>query len=327
MCCIEIIIDINYTYNSAEDMEALYTIGAAARQTGLSVHVLRAWERRYGVVEPVRAEGGGRLYTEEDVGRLQLLGRLAERGHGIGRIAKLSSDELRGLLASAPTEGLGEASAGIAAFVEEEEALLSAVEALLAMDGERMRGTLMRAALKLRSRDFVDRVMVPLLRQAGDLWSGERICPAHEHVLSVEVSRVLGWLAASIPVPAGARSAIAATPVGQRHEFGAYLASIVAGEEGWRVTYLGPDLPASDIGTAYKMKGAEVALISVVHEQRFGAIQAELKELRKAIGRGGRILVGGAGVAGRGVEIERAGGTLVEDLDALRTALRRQEGE
>ena len=74
--------------------EPSYRIGAVCRMTGISQHVLRVWEKRYGVVEPLRSETGRRLYREGDINRLSLLKALVDRGHAIGSIADLDDDEL-----------------------------------------------------------------------------------------------------------------------------------------------------------------------------------------------------------------------------------------
>ena len=71
--------------------ETRYRIGAVCRLTGLSQHVLRVWEKRYGVVEPMRSETQRRLYSELDVNRLTLLKTLVDRGQAIGSIANLDT--------------------------------------------------------------------------------------------------------------------------------------------------------------------------------------------------------------------------------------------
>lgn len=75
-------------------MEGKYQIGAVCNRTGLSHHVLRVWEKRYGVVTPKRQSNRRRLYSEDDVVKLSLLKALVDRGHSIGSIAGLSGDEL-----------------------------------------------------------------------------------------------------------------------------------------------------------------------------------------------------------------------------------------
>src|SRR5512143_2420604 len=79
-----------------------HPIRVVAQRTGLSGHVLRAWERRYHVVEPTRSEGGQRLYSEADIERLLLLRRLTEAGGAISQLAHLPSSELRRLAEAVP---------------------------------------------------------------------------------------------------------------------------------------------------------------------------------------------------------------------------------
>jgi len=97
--------------NDSERQAAVYRIGAVAQLTGLPANTIRTWERRHGAVEPRRTEGGGRLYRDADVERLQLLKALCDRGESISAIARLSTDELVARLQSpagprAPRSGL-----------------------------------------------------------------------------------------------------------------------------------------------------------------------------------------------------------------------------
>jgi DNA-binding transcriptional MerR regulator len=80
--------------SSAPADEPRYRIGAVCRLTGISQHVLRVWEKRYAVVEPLRSETDRRLYRESDIDRLSLLKALVDRGQAIGSIADLDNDAL-----------------------------------------------------------------------------------------------------------------------------------------------------------------------------------------------------------------------------------------
>ncbi len=77
-----------------------YRIGDVARFVGVSTHALRAWERRYGTVEPHRTPGGSRLYDAAQIDRLKTLKQLTDFGHSIGEVARLSLEELKRLLAA-----------------------------------------------------------------------------------------------------------------------------------------------------------------------------------------------------------------------------------
>ncbi len=90
----------------AKTAEATYRIGAVSRLTGIPAETLRVWERRYGVVEPGRAEGRFRLYTRDDIGRLALIKQLVDAGNAIGSVANLSLDQLQERLETYGSRGL-----------------------------------------------------------------------------------------------------------------------------------------------------------------------------------------------------------------------------
>lgn len=77
-----------------------YRIGDVARYVGVSTHALRAWERRYGTVEPQRTPGGSRRYDASQIERLKTLKQLTDYGHSIGEVARLSLEELKRLLSA-----------------------------------------------------------------------------------------------------------------------------------------------------------------------------------------------------------------------------------
>jgi len=89
---------IDLLADSASANTRCYRIGDVARYVGVSTHALRAWERRYGTVEPQRTPGGSRLYDAAQIDRLKTLKDLTDYGHSIGEVAKLSLAELKRLL-------------------------------------------------------------------------------------------------------------------------------------------------------------------------------------------------------------------------------------
>jgi MerR family transcriptional regulator, light-induced transcriptional regulator len=307
--------------NRMSDTQPQYPIGTVARRTGLSTHVLRAWERRYGVVTPTRSPGGTRLYSNADILRLRLLRRVTEGGYGISHAAKLSTDELLGLVQEEAEEA-NEAEPSAERLVDADSYVVPALRAIEAMDGPRIHASLMRAAVSLGARDFMTLVAIPLLHRIGDLWVDGLLCPAHEHLFSVQLRRVLAWLLESLPVPSNAPGLVATTPSGQWHEMGAMLASVVSAGEGWRVTYLGPDLPARDIATAAEVTRASVVLLSVVGGMDEGVLLPQVADLREALPEEILVLVGGRGAEAHGEALAAAGATWLPSLDGLSSMLR-----
>jgi DNA-binding transcriptional MerR regulator/methylmalonyl-CoA mutase cobalamin-binding subunit len=297
---------------------ARISIGTVVRRTGLSAHVLRAWERRYGVVKPKRTDGGLRLYSHDDVLRLQLLKKLTEQGHAIGQVARLSSADLISMLKEEAIET--SIASSQAQPTEAGRYVAATIDALQALDGPRIYQTLMRAVVTLKSREFTRDVIAPLLSRVGDMWSEATICPVHEHILSVNLRRVLAWMIDSVPVDEGAPVIVCTTPSHQRHELGAMLAGIAATEEGWRVAYLGPDLPAEDIAIGAKVTGASVVAVSIVYVRDKETVRKEIKSLKSRLPKNVMLVAGGAGT--RNAELDKLGAIVLQDADELRSLLR-----
>jgi MerR family transcriptional regulator, light-induced transcriptional regulator len=307
--------------------EPRHPMRVVVQRTGLSTHVLRAWERRHGAVSPGRTEGGQRLYSDADVGRLQLLRRVTEAGRPIGLVAQLATPELARLAGEdalggrssselvVGVEGVSDgsgtgpwAAAGRTAL--HLEACLAAAEAL---DGRGLRFELMRAVVHLDVASAVDGVVASLLERVGDLWAEGRLRPAQEHVVSAAVRQVLDWLLARYEPASGAPAVLVTTPAGELHEFGAMLAGVVAADAGWRVVYLGPSLPPEEVAMAAGQAGAQVVALSTLT----GSGVEDVEALAGLLPVGVMLVVGGRGTDGMSVPE----GVIVADLNGLRALL------
>jgi MerR family transcriptional regulator, light-induced transcriptional regulator len=305
---------------SDTDTAAWYAIGSVARKTGLSVHTLRAWERRYRVVTPQRSPGGTRLYSNADVARLRLLRRAVDRGHAIGQIAELAVDKLRDLLrepddVDPPGRQLPGQRPGDGSWLVQE--ILKAVEIL---DSSRIHALLMRAVVTLPVGRVLDEVILPVLREVGDRWAAGAICPANEHLLTVSVRRVLAWLTETVPVPLDAPTVIVTTPSGHWHELGSQIAGVVAAQTGWRVVYLGANLPAADIVRAVEITSAKRVLLGITLAEE-EVLMSELAALGDGLPEGVDVIVGGRGVEPYERRVKEMGIRLVPTYQALRKAM------
>lgn len=295
-------------------------IGAVARRTGLSVHVLRAWERRYKAVSPIRSAGGSRLYSQEDVDRLILLRRITEQGgFSIAQVAGHDSAALTALLASSSRPEQQQAGSELGTS-DAERHLKTTLDAIESLDGSRVYASLMRAVVGLSSREFVDELAVPLLHHVGDLWANDSISPVHERLLSVNMRRVLAWIIDSLPANVGSPTIVTTTPSHQHHELGAMLAGIVAAEEGWNVAYLGPDLPLDDVATAVRQTGASVAALSIVYTPHKGTCRPTIESLRALLPDDVSLVLGGSAATRDGMSAP--GITVLQDFASLRGFLR-----
>lgn len=266
-----------------------YSIRVVAERTGLSPHVIRVWEKRYGAVQPERTGSNRRRYSERELQRLLLLARAVAAGHPIGCIARLSDDRLRAL---ASPEGNGATATradfqpGTAcAFVGE---ALCRVETF---DEPGLRRVLNRALVTVGHRGFLCRVAAALIEEVGRQWREGTLTAAHEHFLSGVLRVFLGHFEPH--TPARAPRLVVATPSGQLHELGALLAAAAAAQVGWRPIQLGSNLPAAEIAGAALRTGARAVALSIVYPADDPLLPEELRRLRELLPEKTPILVGG----------------------------------
>jgi MerR family transcriptional regulator, light-induced transcriptional regulator len=304
-----------------------YPVRLVALRTGLTPHVLRAWERRYGVVAPTRTDGGQRLYSQHDIDRLSQLRRLTERGHAIGRLAPLELDELKRLDEETPQDtassALADARAGRSPVDGASDYAAAALRAARRLDAAELQGVLERAAVSLGVPEFLDGVVAPVLDDIGRGWRERAVSVAQEHLATVVFRGVLVWLLGVYEVKGAAPRLVVATPPGQVHEFGALMAAVSAAAEGWAVTYLGPDLPVADLVSAVAQTSARAVAISVVYVPDDRDVSAALREARAALPARVPLLLGGAAASAVRLDGEAAGLLVVDSLAELRVLLRR----
>jgi len=292
-------------------------IRLVSRRTGLSPHVIRVWEKRYGAVRPERTDTNRRLYSDDQVERLILLRDLTAKGHSIGRIAKLPTDELRQFAADLRLEAMGPRGSS----KDSGDHLERCVTAIKAFDAEALEATLKLAVTDLGLQGLLQRVVGPLAQLIGELWREGEISAAHEHFATVVIRTFLG---PSVRPFAGAEDAptlVVATPSGQLHELGALLVGAMGGNMGWRVTYLGPSLPAAEIAGAVRQNRARALALSLVYPEDDSRLEGELIRLRELLPAEVALLVGGRAMRAYQTVLNKIGARQLKDLAECCSAL------
>lgn len=284
-------------------------------RTGLSPDVLRAWERRYGVVAPGRSPGGQRWYTEADVQRLRLLARAVNNGRNIASIAHLEKDALLEVVRADEASALARTTPHPLAA---QPFLAEAMAAVEMLDGVALEHALRQATLRLSMDELLDGVVGPLVRATGDRWHAGTMSPAHEHLATAAVRRWLGWIADQYTPQGDAPAVLVTTPAGQWHELGAALVAATAAAAGWQVVYLGPNLPANVIAEAAVTRHVRLVALSIVFPEDDPFLDGELRALRAALPEATGIVIGGAATQAYRPSIDAIGATVVRDLPSLR---------
>ncbi|ANM30127.1 hypothetical protein ABI59_11905 [Acidobacteria bacterium Mor1] len=302
-----------------------HPIQVVVRRTGLTADVIRVWERRYNAVEPRRSDTNRRLYSDADVERLRLLRKATLSGRRIGDVAEYSDDELRQLTADdAEAEALAPRPAGKRNDVSVQSHHDACLAAVRALDGDGLQQALSNAAVTLATPVLLERLLMPLLREIGDLWREGTLRVAHEHLASAIVRSFLGALKnrgnAGVAAESGPE-VVVTTPAGQIHELGALMVAVTASLDGWRVTYLGPNLPAEEIAAAVRGRDCKALAMSVVYPADDPQLVVELRRLRDLLPEGLPVIVGGSAAHGYGQVLAEVGATVREDMQAFRREL------
>ena len=284
-----------------------YLIGKVTKLTGLSVDVVRVWERRYGAVRPARSGGGTRLYSDADIRRLRRLRQAVDDGHSISQAAGLSESELDELLT--------EAQASIEAADPYHSVRERFIEAVRLMDVVAADQELARAATLFPTREFLKRIVTPILDDLGERRTHTDFGVAQERLAGVLLRNMLGSLFRLYPPSMNAGTIVFATPAGERDDFGTLLAALLAAAHGWRAVCLGADVPASEIALAVQLTHASILALTLASMHL--EIGEELAAVSRLVPVPTRIWILGAGAARHEDLITRANWILVRNIEEL----------
>lgn len=274
--------------------DARHPIGVVSDRTGLTPDVLRVWERRYGVVDPKRSPGGQRIYSDADIERLSLLHRATRGGHGISHVASLSIAKLEEIVRGIEPPSVAPPTPFISAG-EPDSFVSQAMAFTDALDPAGLESMLRRSLFRYGLVTFIDSIAAPFLREIGERWHDGLLNISQEHLATAVLQRVVSDSAPLMTGLDGSPTIVIATLDGERHANGALMAAATAGSEGWRVIYLGTDLPIAEIADTAIRTRAQAIGISMVLSERKSRIAAELRDLEARIPRDVTLICGGAG--------------------------------
>jgi methanogenic corrinoid protein MtbC1 len=260
--------------------EPLVRIGELARRAGIPAATLRAWERRYGVVEPRRGPSGYRLYTAADERRLRSMVGLVDQGVAPAEAAA------RVIGAAVAAEAAAPAVAGAGAGGLRTELF----DALVAFDNAAAEQVMDRALAVLSAEAFVGELVLPILRDIGDGWSKGQVSVAQEHFSSnILRGRMLG-LARAWGAGEGPLALLACAP-GELHDLGLIAFGVALRGRGWRVTFLGSDVPIDTIVACAEQIEPDVVVVCALGDSILDDVAPELGKLARR----NSLLLAGAG--------------------------------
>lgn len=259
-----------------------FSIRAVSELTGISPLTLRNWEKRYGFPRPVRLENGYRAYDDEDVETLKKVAAHLQLG---GRIADLVAEIRRNGGIDWPRDYISPGE-NYPSSLRSREELYSA---LFAYDSVQAQSIASLLGAKLNTLQLVDLVYLPILVRAGEEWEKGRLSVAQEHFISAFVRQQLFALMNTIaPQREVLRKVVMCTPDEELHEGGLLMLSVHMKLKGFRVYYLGPNCPASEVIAAIAAIKPDALCISISDPERLSSALKPYEALAIPVCVGGR---------------------------------------
>ncbi len=285
-------------------MGQFYKLATVRRLTGFSGELLRAWERRYGLLQPVRGPGRHRLYTEEDLRLLRRVRELLAQGRTIGEIAALGRRQLlRG--ASEPPAWPRDGS-----LAELEHLRAGVLEAVRTVDAMRLRQLLDATFARVSPDVAIRAVLEPAAREIGELWAAGQCSVAGEHLASEAFVHRLRQLIEAAQTLEEAPAALTACFPDERHQLGVLIVGYELARRGYRVVHLGPALPIKDLDRACEALEPRVVVLSVTLPTLYKRHRGAVVELVRRRASQTRWILGGQGVPARDQRMAAAGALL-----------------
>jgi MerR family transcriptional regulator, light-induced transcriptional regulator len=289
-------------HQATPDAEPGYLrIGQLAKRTGVSPELLRAWEQRYGLLQPTRTAGGFRLYSAADEARVQRMQSLVSGGLAAAQAARLilSDAEPAPPTASASAATLEDAAGNLTASLDrlDEQAANDALDRLF-------------AAYTVET--VLQDVILPYLHRLGERWEAGEVSVAQEHFASNLLRGQLLGLAHGWGQGQGPAAVLACVP-GEQHELGLLAFGVALRRRGWRITYLGTNSPISAVADIGQSLAPAVVVLLSMNPDNFLDHVPEIKQLARQV----PVVIAGMGAT---PEVARKTQTRVLDQDPVSAA-------
>lgn len=249
-------------------------IGEFARRVGVNAELLRAWERRYGLLTPIRSPGGFRLYTAEDAERVAGMRRSLDAGLSAAEAARVALEDSR------PTDGLlDDAAARLLARIRD-------------YDEAGVQGVLDESFAAFGVEAVLGQVILPALARVGDDWAQGTLDISQEHFASNLIRGRLLALARLWGRGGGPLALLACAP-GEQHDISLLAFGLVLRSHGWRILFLGADTPIATLMEAVKTTEPALAVVTSFDPALLEAEADALRRLARLV----RLVLSGPGVS------------------------------
>jgi len=247
----------------------LFPIRTVSSLTGVNAITLRAWERRYGLIRPVRTPTGHRLYRREDIDVIHRAVALIDKGMSIGQVKK-SLDLLPDDAHSEPTSQWPRHQTRM-------------VNAIARFDEDELEDAYNEVLSLYPIEQVTQFLLLPLLRELGRRWESSEGSVAEEHFFAVYLRNKLGARFHHRARDSFGPRLLSACLPGEQHEIGLLLFALTAIDHGLRPVLLGANTPLCELPIAIKRANCSALVLSGSMSPQRSVLREELPKLVAAI--------------------------------------------
>lgn len=237
-----------------------YRIHRFSKLTGLSTHVIRAWERRYGLVTPTRGANRYRLYNDEDVRFFRYLKARVDEGTSIGELAEVGREKLLGQIQEEFVEGAD-------SLPPSQSLVADLIQTLISYDRAGFERKLNGALAVIPFEEALHRFLLPLQVQVGQCWHDGQLGIAQEHYSTNQIRQRIFSAINQLRISEEGVRVVVACPEEERHEIAAMTVAYLCAARGCRVHYLGGNLPIPELVKYCEDVSPTLVLLSLTDER------------------------------------------------------------
>ncbi|RZK55911.1 MAG: MerR family transcriptional regulator [Pedobacter sp.] len=237
------------------------SISNLERLSGIPIHTIRIWERRYNALTPTRSTGNTRYYSDSDLKRLLDISSLNQAGLKISEACALSPREIDDFLKKDIEKTINN-------NIQYEFYISQLLKSGIAYKELEFSELLSKAFVEYGVENSYQQIVYPLLQRLGLMWRRDNICPAQEHFISGIIRQKLLTAIDSIPLKTQTKSSwLLFLPGDEAHEIPLLFASYLLRNNGFKVVYLGDRVPLESLKDAMNNFKAEHLLFFMVRQR------------------------------------------------------------
>lgn len=299
---------------------------AVTQKTGLSAHVIRAWEKRYGVIRPQRTETNRRYYSDEEIEKLNLLKKATDSGHSISSIAAFTLEDLQNLVLNEEKETIFHHKKLLpekfGLIIKEK--ITSFFETAKDLNSSKLLFLLREIEDEFSQSIIIEEIILPVLAKLSEERNSNSISKSTENFIINELSYYLTQIVKNIPEFDEFPLILCYAPTGGFSQIGSLITAAAAKAEKWRVFNLGENISSVEIGEVINKLEPKVISINLIYPFiKPEEIRGELIELKNQIPDRIKIILSGRPVWSYRDEVLKIGGIFAGDTFALRKELKK----